>query len=182
MSVPRLIGLAGPAGCGKSTAARVLRRNGFARVKFAGPLKAMLRAMLFEAGVASREVRRMIEGDLKEVPQPILAGRTPRHAMQTLGTEWGRDCIAPDLWVGLAMARIGALLDDGRDVVIDDVRFPNEAAAIRSLGGRVVLVDRPGVTPVAAHASEGGVEWDACILNDGTRAAFEREVERALAG
>lgn len=178
--MPDLIGLSGPAGAGKSTAARVLRRHGWARVKFAGPLKAMLRAMLTEAGVPPSEIRRMIEGDLKETPQPILGGRTPRHAMQTLGTEWGRSCMAADLWVTLAAARIAGLLAAGRNVVVDDVRFANEAALIRSMGGRVVLIDRPGVTPVGTHASEAGVPWDASILNDGRRAAFEREVEAAL--
>lgn len=182
MSEPKLIALTGPAGCGKSTAARVLRRHGFARVKFAGPLKAMIRVMLTEAGVGRAEIRRMVEGDLKEKPHPVLCGRSPRHAMQTLGTEWGRDCISADLWVSLGMARVQSLMAAGRSVVIDDTRFPNEVSAIRSLGGRVVLVDRPGITPVVAHASEGGVEWDACILNDGTRAAFELEVERALVG
>jgi hypothetical protein len=49
------------------------------QVKFAGPLKSMCMALgLTEAH---------IEGHLKEVPCELLCGQTPRHAMQTLGTE-----------------------------------------------------------------------------------------------
>jgi hypothetical protein len=83
MTAARLIALTGYAGSGKSTLADILAcEHGFTVVKFAGPLKAMLRAL----GLDERE----IEGDLKEQPCQLLAGHTPRRAMQTLGTEWGR--------------------------------------------------------------------------------------------
>ncbi len=42
-----------------------------------------------------------IEGSLKAKPCSLLAGKTPRHAMQTLGTEWGRNCIGDGFWINL---------------------------------------------------------------------------------
>jgi hypothetical protein len=42
--------------------------------------------------------------------------------MVTLGTEWGRDAVHPDLWVRL-WAASGPRTSR---VVVEDVRFPNE--------------------------------------------------------
>jgi hypothetical protein len=54
-------------------------------------------------------------------------------------------------------------------VVITDVRFANEAAAIRSWGGEIIRIDRPGVGPVNGHVSEAmPFEPDEVIENDGT--------------
>lgn len=121
----------------------------------AEPLKAMLRTLLDIAGVQPDTARRMVDGDLKEVPCYWLGERTPRHAMQRLGTEW-RDMLAPDLWIRIAESRVGGLLAQGRHVVVDDIRFPAECAMIRRLGGPVVRPSRPGFEPTgaASHASE----------------------------
>lgn len=152
-----LIGLNGLAFSGKSTVAlRLIHEHGFYRVKFAGPLKAMLRALLHVRGVSAVDIDRMIEGDLKEVPTSFLEGRTPREAMITLGTEWGRDLIGSNLWINSTRDEIDSVLRHGCDrIVIDDVRFPNEADMIRSLGGRVVNIlgglSKPGTS---THESE----------------------------
>lgn len=148
-----LIGLCGQAGAGKSTVAGILEARGFVRHRFAGPLKNMLRAV----GLTERE----IEGDDKELPCAMLAGATPRKAMQTLGTEWGRG-LHPDLWVSLWAHRI----PEG-DVVAEDVRFENEAAAIVNAGGWIVRVHRAGLPAPMPHISEAGVAWDDQIDNNG---------------
>lgn len=142
-----IIAITGPAGSGKSTAAQYLiERHGFTLVKFAGRLKSMMRAL----GLSDRE----IEGDLKEKPCLLLGGRTPRYAMQTLGTDWGRNLIHSNLWVNVAMAGVRAVLDKGGRVVIDDCRYENEADAVIRFGGVIAKIARPGVGPLNGHPSE----------------------------
>ncbi len=173
----RLVAFTGPAGAGKSTAAQALVDQGWVRVKFADPLKNMLRAFYASCGINNADyIEARIEGDQKEEPDPLLRGRTPRHAMQTLGTEWGRNCVAQDLWVSAWTQQAGTYLDMGVSVVVDDCRFDNEAAAVRKLGGLVVgIVGRGKVLP-GAHASESGLTPDFSILNDADQTGFERRV------
>lgn len=57
----------------------------------------------------------------------------------------------------------------GRSVVIDDVRFPNEADLIRSLGGELWHIERPTAELTTSHASEGSLadySFDRYLLND----------------
>ena len=151
-----IIGFTGAIGAGKTTAAMCLVRNhGFVRVRFAGPLKAMLRTF----GLTDAQ----IDGDDKEMPCRALGNRTPRYAMQKLGTEWGRDLIHPDLWTR-AWARDAAR---HAHVVCDDVRYQNEVDAIKQAGGVIVHIWRPGSSSRAGeHSSEGkDLPYDLTISN-----------------
>jgi len=162
---PRLIAFTGLAGSGKTTAAQYLvEQHGFVRTRFADPLKAMLRSI----GLGHEE----IDGSRKELPSPLLCGKTPRWAMQTLGTEWGRDCISPDLWTTLWTERAGECLDLGGRVVVDDCRFGNEAKAIHRLGGKVVKISgRGGIG--GSHVSENqSFVPDLTLPNEGELGAF----------
>ncbi|MEO0679002.1 MAG: deoxynucleotide monophosphate kinase, partial [Pseudomonadota bacterium] len=153
---PFVVALTGPAGCGKSTVARILREIAppVAAVRFAGPLKSMFHTFLTSSGVDPLDAMNMVDGHLKEVPADALGGRTPRHAMQTLGTEWGRNLIDADLWTSAWRRSAVRVLDDGRSVVAEDCRFANEAGLVRGLGGIVVrLTGRDGVD-VGDHSSE----------------------------
>lgn len=169
-----IIALNGRAGSGKSTAAQYLvEQHGFTLVKFAGPLKAMMKAL----GLGQRE----IEGDLKEKPHPLLGGRTPRYAMQTLGTEWGRNIIHSDLWVMAAMERVLDVLDLGGKAVIDDCRFPNEAKAVIESGGSIIRLTREGAGITGGHSSEDQElprNWE--ILNNGSIKGLHNAVEAVL--
>jgi len=86
------------------------------------------------------------------------AAFSPRVALQRLGTDFGR-ALDETVWVrtGLERARLNALHarpQTGR-VVVSDVRFPDEARAIRAVGGHVWWIERPGFAPgPEAHASE----------------------------
>ena len=53
--------------------------------------------------------------------------------MQTLGTEWGRECIGPEVWVDVWKSNVQKWLDGGLNVVVDDMRFPNEWDAVKAL-------------------------------------------------
>jgi len=172
-----LIAVSGLAGSGKSEFAKVLAPLGYELVKFAGPLKAMLRGFYHECGLNPVEVDRKIEGDLKEQPCEYLCGKTPRHAMLTLGTEWGREMIDNDLWVNAFSKRASA----SEAVICDDLRFENEEKTIRDLGGAIVRVHRPDQTQISetvGHASETHrVKEDVAITNDGTLTAYLAKVD-----
>lgn len=180
---PVLIGFAGVAGAGKSTAARHLKdEHGYTRLRFAGPLKAMIRALLEEQGVGMARAIQMTDGHLKEAPTSYLGGRSPRHAMQTLGTEWGRTHLGAEFWVSawVEMVKTAQLhaLPDRALIVVDDVRFANEVAAIRALGGRVYRIDRPGLAATGGHASETqALDVDRVIENDGSEDDLRRAID-----
>ena len=162
-----LIGLTGPARCGKSTAQTIIAdRFGLARINFADPLKDGLGAML---GLNERH----LAGELKEAPLPWL-GKSPRELMQTLGTEWGRELVANDLWVRVARQRLALMEDTEGDAfqgaVFSDVRFPQEADFIRRHGGTVIHLYRTGNADVRPHISEAGIalhKHDQLITNGG---------------
>ena len=149
MGTAKIVAFTGFAGAGKSEASKYLVNNhGYTLLKFASGLKDMLKAL----GLSHEQ----IEGRLKEVPSHLLCGKTPRHAMITLGTEWGRDLIGGDLWTNVLLSKIESLESLYRcpKVVIDDCRFINEASMIQRKGGLIVEVVRPGVGPVSNHQSE----------------------------
>lgn len=172
-NAPPVVAFTGHAGSGKSTATKYLvERHGYTLVKFAGPLKDMCRAI----GLTERH----IEGDWKEEPCDILCGKSPRDFMQLLGSEFGRDMIGKFFWVELWRARAARVLTNGGRVVVDDCRFPNEAKAIRELGGDIYrLVGRGGIP--GQHESERGCgDEDLVIANDNTTDALFGKVEAAL--
>lgn len=183
-STPRLIAFNGPAGVGKSAAAEFLCGDEFAfvRVKFAEGLKAMLRALYECAGLDPDEIERRIEGDLKEKPDPLLGGKSPRHAMLTLGTDWGRDLIAPGLWVRIWSRKVRLLMASGHSVVVDDLRFPNELAEIRELGGEVYQVTGPSRRGVTInHVSEQlACDPDGTIVNNDDLVVFYQRIADRL--
>lgn len=151
MSKQILIGLCGPAGCGKDTVAHHMSNCGFTRYTLAMPLKKGLEAMLgIDLGVWDDRQR-------KEAVIPWL-GKSPRQVAQTLGTEWGRQHVHPDLWVKLMLRKWDEVRQSlSPRMVVTDVRFDNEALAIINAGGTVWRVERENVQPVTEHVSEKGI-------------------------
>lgn len=116
---------------------------------------------------------------------------TPRLLLQLLGTECGRKIIHPDIWVSATFAdyqpngapynSLGDVFDDLKlcpsetkmpNWIISDVRFPNEAKAIKDKGGILIRVTRPGFEDTGQHLSEIALDsydnFDHIIINDGT--------------
>lgn len=168
----RLIALSGRAGSGKNTVADML---GCPQISFAEPLKrfcqevfAFTDAQMFGP---SSERNRPDPRYHRPCPSCFLTGcpncndlgvtfLTPRHALQTLGTEWGRDCYG-NVWADLGVRK--ALATPSHVVVITDCRFVNEAEAVRRAGGEVWRVVRPGAGLTGAaglHPSEAEQESD----------------------
>jgi len=162
----KLIGFAGKKRSGKDTAAQTLVTScDYTQFSFASLLKEMTTTLLIKLGLDPLTVARMVNGDLKEMPLPQLMGKTTRHAMQTLGTEWGRQCIGENFWVAATLRQAKTV----QKAVISDVRFANEAQAIREAGGKVIELRRPDVRCDDSHPSEQiDFTVDDVILNVGT--------------
>jgi len=141
---------------GKSTIAQHLEAAwGFETLKFAGPLKAMLYALLRQVNDDTDWCWECIEGKLKEKKMAVLGGKSPRDLMVSLGTDWGREMVSSSLWVDLLKVRATAALKDERSVVIDDMRFPNEYAVLDHLGAHFIHVIRLGAIENGDAATEG---------------------------
>ncbi|EKT4441115.1 hypothetical protein QEK83_004988 [Stenotrophomonas maltophilia] len=161
---PLYIGIAGSRRAGKDTLA-----NGLASAlalpcdSFAAPLRQFVASLL---GLSLREL-----DSRKEDAIDWLAELTPRHLMQTAGSEWGRDRIHPELWVRSLFARLPA------GGLVPDVRFANEAHAIHRRGGVVIRVNRPGHGAHDTRASEQSLPdelVDIEVSNDGSQADLVR--------
>ena len=160
------IGITGGIGSGKSTVAKHLsnKRIPFSRTKFSGTLKKMLMQI-------PNVTVDMIEGELKEEPQELFGGKTPREVMQTLGTEWGRDSVYSKIWLDAWERSVRDLTY----VVVEDLRYLNEAELIKNRGGKIWRIRRPdyffGHSTKYDHISETemeGIKPDLVIRNSGS--------------
>lgn len=185
--LPSAVILSGRAQSGKSTAARYLTEHlGYSRQPFARPLKEMLMAFLISAGMTTSEAVEATEGELKETPLDALCGRTPRHAMQTLGTEWGRELIAENIWTNAAINSARMTVRGGRPVVFDDCRFPNEVeAVVKAFSDAVTIrIERSSLPVKGFHASETALiayDFDAIVRNDGTLEDLHAQINKIVA-
>jgi len=147
----RIIGLAGGMGTGKDEASKYLAVRGYRRIALASPIKS--------AAAAD-------DSDL------LKCGKPPRQIWQQLGTEIGR-AIDPEIWIKLLLARMiaGCRFRGIERYVVSDVRFPDEAEAIKSWGGRIIEMRRTAAPTGDTHVSETAVSEiaaDYVIHNEGT--------------
>jgi hypothetical protein len=173
-----VIGIAGYARSGKDTIADYLvKENGYEKISFSTPMKeAMYR--LNPRITVNEVVNTALRVGVDVYDWEGLKERSPdiRGLLQRFGTEVGREMFGEDFWVDYALNSIV----DGTKVVIADVRYPNEANAIKVLGGKVFRVERDGVGPANGHASENaleGYEFDGTIHNWGTIEGLYSDVE-----
>lgn len=165
---PFIIGIAGAKRSGKTTLANALAAHMEAtHTTFAGPIREFVAKLLDFESVEAMEPH-------KEEQISWLAGCSPRTMMQTLGTEWGRDLVHSELWVRRALDRVA-----GEFVIVSDVRFPNEAKAIRKRGGIVIRVARGHASAGDGHVSENPLDGqlvDHELQNDSTVADLLNKV------
>lgn len=159
---------------GKSTAADYLiRQHGFELVKFADTLKVMARTFLVHAGITPVDLDSYIEGHRKTADLAHIGfpGLTTRRVLQTLGSEWGRDTIDKETWVRITVNRVREHLNAGRRVVVDDLRYPNELAALRALGGVTPVYISRASAVSNGHPSDGVLhsnDFHYIVTNDET--------------
>ena len=167
---PPIIGIIGPKESGKTSVAKEIGNlmPESQRIRFAWPIKAMTFSLLSISGIGVETAWQYVDGKRKEETLPDPFGEsTARELMQTLGTEWGREHVGQKIWLEIAMQRAQEI--DGL-VVVDDVRFTNEANRIRSEGGIILRVQREGYEWNGEHASEAslsGYEPDYILDNNG---------------
>jgi hypothetical protein len=161
-----IIGLTGRKRSGKSTIAQALVHKGFTEFSFAEPIRTFTKILL---GLDHAGLEEAKEQPVKWLDSIV----TPRYIMQTLGTEWGRQMIHPDIWIRYLTRRITAPANSDANIVISDIRFDNEAIALRELGAKIVRVERPGGGE-DWHSSEHGVALKYVhfgVMNNGELAA-----------
>lgn len=171
----RLVALGHRAGTGKDTLAQILvERHGFTRVAFADPLKRLA------AELAPHLAQPFATALQEHGPDALKSLRGGRDLLITLGNGVRRH-IAPDAWIQPVLT---AVHSSDHDLVVPDLRFPNEAAALRGAGFRLVRVDRPGVGPGSGGESDEALanyhDWDQVVCNDGTLEDLERTADALL--
>jgi len=201
-----IIGLVGFIGSGKGTVSDMLvEQHGFLKESFAGGVKDAV-AVIFGWD------RALLEGDTeysrlwRETPDPQWSEMfgyevVPRRMLQLMGTEAGRDVFHKNLWIYNMRTRCHA----DKNYVIADVRFPNEIAEIKKLGGKIIRVKRgpepafyelarkinAGEYPMSemytqfpdVHYSEWawiGTEVDVVINNDSDKEELAKSVNTVL--
>jgi len=140
-----IIGFVGFIGSGKDTAADYLVNfHEFRRDSFANTLKDAVahvfgwdRTMLEGRTKQAREWREQIDPWWAErLGMPNL---TPRWILQYWGTEVCRRGFHDDIWIASLENKLRNSEDN---IVISDVRFPNEIKAIHNAGGKVIRIKR----------------------------------------
>lgn len=187
-----IVGLSGYARAGKDTVASILvQEHGFRRVAFADALKAVLADLNPIVGWKLDE-RGGAHGSLERVaglgrPSPDGHGidweqakQRPevRELLQRLGCAV-RDHVGQNAWVEAALRDV----DREERVVVSDVRFPNEAEAIKRRLGQVWRVVREGCGPVNGHVSESALDgwhFDSHVPNIGSFDDLRLTVEVVL--
>jgi hypothetical protein len=184
--LPPVIGVAGYVGVGKDEVCRVLERHGYTITRFSSALKAEVRAKLRRTmmAIGDAEAPHGVQARGDEAVLDWLEQRKPpilRALYQEFGTEVRRGD-DPDYWVKRWQGSVvDGIYITGLRYCVADVRFPNEASAVRELGGVIWRVVRPGVGPQSDHASEAqGFDVDVTIANDGTLDDLAERVAQAL--
>lgn len=140
-----IIGMCGLKGSGKNTVANIIQKNypNWEAMSFASALKDGVAAFF---GMD----RKMLEGDtpefreIREMPNEFWCkklGRTdltPRKILQEFGTDIIRKQFHDNFWVD--RLELDLMNKKDKNIIITDVRFPNEIKMIRSLGGQIWFV------------------------------------------
>jgi dephospho-CoA kinase len=169
-----LIGFAGAAGAGKDSAAKALVKAGAERRAFADPIRSLLYALNPYVDDCACRLADLVHDEGWETAKR----NTPevRRLLQQLGSEV-RKTAEPSYWIDLTLANLPAF------AVVTDVRYPNEAQAIRERGGMIVQINRPGFEPLLEHESETPLQpdlVDVVIANDGNVEQLHDRVLAAL--
>ena len=182
-----IIGFAGKAASGKTTAARHVQKLLGDQVWIL-PMASMLRRevedFLGKAGAADKVA--LLYGDQqdkltrfeideqrakqhcpawdsfiaenRDIQQhPARTTLSVRRILQWWGTEYRR-AQDPDYWTEAWQDALTEAVDHPPHVLVDDVRFVNEVQVIQQNGGILIRVERPGFNGANDHSSENSLD------------------------
>lgn len=208
-----ILGLCGKMGAGKDTLAEVLiDKFNFKRVAFADSLKNIcskafdidnryfhdrdLKDKPFEQAVElntynlTKLCEVIKECNIKVTDtnlEDMIKGcagvvlESPRKLLQYIGTDCCRMYIDDSIWLKIGLNEVKNNIPN---VVITDVRFPNEKLGIKSMGGKVGLIRRVNndlINPQSNHTSEMDTwtpdDYDFLFSNDDELGSFKESIE-----
>lgn len=187
-----LIGISGKIGSGKDTAAEIIQHLTnpmgldmfpYEVKKFAGKLK-IIASILTGIPVEKFEDQEFKKQYLGEdwnyqidKFNPIQK-MTVRELLQKLGTDALREGLHNNVWVNALLADY----NENSNWLVTDTRFPNEAEAIKNLGGVVLRIER-STCQLGTHPSETALDhytFDYVIHNNGSKEDLEKELVKFL--
>lgn len=140
-----LLALTGYKRSGKDTVADALIiHRGFSRVAFADPVKQLASRVYYQ--VTRRDSLHQLP---KELARPWYVG---------IG-EGARGVLGERVWLDKALDQVEAFREQGIPVVITDLRYPNEAEAIKEAGGYIWRVQRDSVRYDANDPAEAYIDY-----------------------
>ena len=169
----KIIGLTGGKRHGKDSTANFIEEQiPIVRVSFAEPLKRCAQE-LFAGQTIDWENK---DGEYLPIPG--------KHTVRDLYIAIGRglrEYLAQDIWIFLAQNEIACAAKENSLVVITDVRYPNEAKMIRSMGGKIVKVVRPTLLPYSeAETQIDLISADYFLLNSGSLSDLRAQIQTSL--
>lgn len=167
-----IIGLSGYARSGKDTVAELLCLNyQFKRISFALPIRDAIYTLN-----PYLEGKIRVSDEVEDYGWDVAKSNPElRRLLQVFGTEVGRNLFGENFWIDQAFKRA----DEYERVVFSDVRFPNEADAIKEQGGKIWRINRRSHSAVNSHASEHAMDnylFDHAIYNNGSLDDLSNEV------
>lgn len=103
-----------------------------------------------------------------------------RLILQYFGTEVGRNTLGQNFWVNSTFQNY----HKDSYWICPDLRFPNELEAIKSRGGLLIRIERPGLDLSDQHSSETSLNdyknWDEVIVNDSTLEDLREKVKEIV--
>jgi len=179
-----IIGLSGKIGSGKSTVAEIFKEHEFYLDSFAYSVKDVSSSIFgfdrIRLEGITKEDREWRERPDEKYSDLLGKSFSPRDSLILIGTTLGRNQIHSDIWVETVFNRYN--LSKNKNLLITDVRFPNEYDSIKKRGGILIRINRQNLCEIN-HESETALDFhffDYVIENNGTLEELIEKIKNIL--